>query len=129
MEEEFIRNQELLKPREEQNEVILLDSFAFMLFYPIQCQQSERAKVDDIRGTPMSVGNLEEMIDENHAIVSSSMGPEYYVSVMSFVNKDNLEPGSSVLLHNKVRMFHGWTFKRFTVNCFAGAVCCRNPPR
>ena len=50
----------------------------------------------------MSIGNLEEMIDDNHAIVSSSMGPEYYVSVMSFVNQDLLEPGSSVLLHNKV---------------------------
>jgi 26S proteasome regulatory subunit T2 len=50
----------------------------------------------------MSVGNLEEMIDDNHAIVSSSMGPEYYVCVMSFVNKDLLEPGCSVLLHNKV---------------------------
>jgi len=83
MEEEFIRNQEALRPREEQNE-------------------SERAKVDDLRGSPMAVGTLEEMIDDNHAIVSSSMGPEYYVSVMSFVNQDLLEPGSSVLLHNKV---------------------------
>ena len=53
----------------------------------------------------MSIGNLEEMIDDNHAIVSSSMGPEYYVSVMSFVNKDLLEPGCSVLLHHKV--LHG----------------------
>lgn len=83
MEEEFIRNQELLKPREEQNE-------------------SERAKVDDLRGTPLGVGTLEELIDDNHAIVASAMGPEYYVTIMSFVNKDNLEPGCSVLLHNKV---------------------------
>lgn len=51
----------------------------------------------------MTVGSLEEMIDDNHAIVSSSMGPEYYVNIMSFVNKDLLEPGSSVLLHNKVK--------------------------
>merc|ERR1739848_359320 len=43
-----------------------------------------------------------EMIDDTHAIVSSSVGPEYYVSVMSFVNQDLLEPGCSVLLHNKV---------------------------
>ena len=50
----------------------------------------------------MGIGKLEEMIDENHAIVSSSVGPEYYVSVMSFVNQDMLEPGCSVLLHNKV---------------------------
>lgn len=50
----------------------------------------------------MSVGTLEEIIDDNHAIVSSSMGPEYYVGIMSFVNKELLEPGCSVLLHNKV---------------------------
>merc|ERR1712168_1431932 len=37
MEEEFIRNQERLKPQEEK-------------------QEEERSKVDDLRGTPMSVG-------------------------------------------------------------------------
>ncbi len=50
----------------------------------------------------MGVGTLEEIIDDNHAIVSSSVGPEYYVTVMSFVDKDSLEPGCSVLMHNKV---------------------------
>jgi 26S proteasome regulatory subunit T2 len=50
----------------------------------------------------MGVGNLEEIIDDSHAIVSSSVGPEYYVSIMSFVDRDSLEPGCSVLLHNKV---------------------------
>jgi 26S proteasome regulatory subunit T2 len=54
-----------------------------------------------MRGSPMSVGTLEEFIDENHAIVSSSMGPEYYVSIMSFVDQDQLEPGSSILLHHR----------------------------
>jgi 26S proteasome regulatory subunit T2 len=58
--------------------------------------------VDDLRGTPMGVGNLEEIIDDDHAIVSSAVGPEYYVSIMSFVDKDELEPGCSVLLHHKV---------------------------
>ena len=57
-----------------------------------------------MRGTPMAVGTLEEIIDDNHAIVASSMGPEYYVTIMSFVNQDLLEPGCSVLLHNKVRL-------------------------
>merc|ERR1712205_209867 len=56
---------------------------------------------DDLRGSPMSVGSLEEIIDENHAIVSSSVGPEYYVNILSFVDKELLEPGCSVLLHNK----------------------------
>ena len=55
----------------------------------------------------MAVGTLEEIIDENHAIVSSSVGPEYYVGIMSFVNKDLLEPGCSVLLHNKVNSVIG----------------------
>ena len=50
----------------------------------------------------MGVGTLEEIIDDNHAIVSSSVGPEYYVTIMSFVDKDQLEPGSSILMHNKV---------------------------
>ncbi|CAI0393913.1 unnamed protein product [Linum tenue] len=83
MEEEFVANQERLKPQEEKAE-------------------EDRSKVDDLRGSPMSVGNLEELIDENHAIVSSSVGPEYYVGILSFVDKDQLEPGCSILMHNKV---------------------------
>ncbi|KAA0037879.1 26S proteasome regulatory subunit 4-like protein B-like [Cucumis melo var. makuwa] len=83
MEEEFVTNQERLKPQEEKAE-------------------EDRSKVDDLRGSPMSVGNLEELIDENHAIVSSSVGPEYYVGIMSFVDKDQLEPGCAILMHNKV---------------------------
>lgn len=51
----------------------------------------------------MSVGNLEEIIDDNHAIVSTSVGSEHYVSILSFVDKDQLEPGCSVLLNHKVR--------------------------
>jgi len=50
----------------------------------------------------MGVGSLEEIIDDNHAIVSSAVGPEYYVNILSFVDKDQLEPGTTVLLHNKV---------------------------
>jgi len=34
----------------------------------------------------MVVGNLEEFIDENHAIVSTSMGSFYYVAILSFVD-------------------------------------------
>ena len=57
--------------------------------------------MDNLRGTPMVVGTLEEVIDDEHAIVSSAMGPEYYASIMSFVDKDQLEPGCSIFLHNK----------------------------
>jgi len=83
LEEEFIVNQEQLKPQVEKKE-------------------QERAQVDELRGSPMYVGSMEEVVDENHAIVSVSSGPEYYVGIMSFVDKDQLEPGSTLLLHNKM---------------------------
>merc|ERR1711939_1233344 len=82
MEEEFVKNQERLKPTEDN-------------------AKEELNKVDELRGTPMGVSTLEEMIDDTHAIVSSSVGPEYYVSIMSFVDKDQIEPGCTVLTHNK----------------------------
>lgn len=88
MEEEFVANQERLKPQEERNE-------------------EDRSKIDDLRGSPLTVGTLEEMIDENHAIVSSAVGPEYYVGIMSFVDRSQLEPGCSVLLHNKGQQIVG----------------------
>eukprot|EP01080_Neovahlkampfia_damariscottae_P002275 gene2275-2449_t len=81
IEEEFITNQEILNPKEESVE-------------------QERTKVDQLRGTPIPIGTLEEIIDDNHAIISS-VGPEYYVSILSIVDKDQLEPGCSILLHNK----------------------------
>jgi ATP-dependent 26S proteasome regulatory subunit len=31
-------------------------------------------------------------------------GSEYYVGVMSFVDKDQLEPGCAILMHNKVQI-------------------------
>lgn len=83
IEQEFIENQEQFRPQEEKT-------------------QEERIKVDELRGSPMCVGTLEEIIDDNHAIISSAVGPEYYVPIMSFVDKDLIEPGCTVLLRDKV---------------------------
>lgn len=52
------------------------------------------------------VGTLDEIIDDDHAIVSYTSGPEHYVGILSFVDKDLLEPGCSVLLHQKVDHFN-----------------------
>ena len=84
MEEEFIEHfqkKENIKNNDEDNE--------------------EFKKIEQLRGLPMNVGTLEEFVDENHAIVSSSMGPEYYVPIMSFVDKDELEPNSSILMNHR----------------------------
>jgi len=53
----------------------------------------------------MNIGSLEEIIDDDHAIVSTSTGPEYYVNIMSFVDKDLLEPGCSILMNHKVNIY------------------------
>eukprot|EP00759_Apiculatamorpha_spiralis_P021000 PhF_6_TR26136/c1_g1_i1/m.37006/K03062/PSMC1, RPT2; 26S proteasome regulatory subunit T2 len=59
----------------------------------------ELKRVEEIQGMPLQVATLEEMVDDQHAIVST-VG-EHYVPVMSFVDKDSIEPGCSVLVHNK----------------------------
>lgn len=82
MEEEFVSEQQSLKPKEEK-------------------ETDEGTKLEELRGSPMDVGSLEEFIDENHCIVATAMGPEYYVNIMSFVDRDQIEPGSSILMHHK----------------------------
>ena len=84
MEEEFVANQKRLKPQEEKNE-------------------EDQSKVDDLRGPPMSVENLEELIDENHAIVTSSVGPKCYVGILSFVVR--ISSSLAVLFLCTIRFF------------------------
>jgi 26S proteasome regulatory subunit T2 len=99
LEEEYVENQERLRKAKAAKE-----GGAPAAAGDIDAEDrnaDERGRVDDMRGSPMGVGTLEEMIDDDHAIVSSTTGPEYYVSIMSFVDKDLLEPGASVLLHHK----------------------------
>ncbi|KRX18116.1 26S protease regulatory subunit 4, partial [Trichinella nelsoni] len=88
LEEEFLKNIQIAKPQEER-------------------QEEERGKVDDLRGSPMAVGTLEEVIDDTHAIVSTSVGSEHYVTILSFVDKDQLEPGCTVLLNHKTHSVIG----------------------
>lgn len=83
MEEEFLSTQERARPMDERT-------------------VAERKKVDELRGTPMLIGNLEEIIDDDHAIVSNALGPQHYSAIMSFVDKDQLEANCAVLLHHKV---------------------------
>lgn len=53
----------------------------------------------------MAVGILNEHIDDNHAIVSTAGGSNQYVSILSFVDKDLIEPGCTVLLNHKVNKY------------------------
>ncbi len=55
----------------------------------------------------MPVGTLEEIIDDSHAIVSTSNGLDYYTNILSFVDKDELTLGCSILLHHKTHSVVG----------------------
>ena len=68
MEEEFIKNQELQKPQDESRE-------------------EELKQILSTRGLPMEVGSLEEIIDDDHAIVQYH-STDYYVPILSIVDKD-----------------------------------------
>ncbi|KAI5286537.1 hypothetical protein KEM54_006698 [Ascosphaera aggregata] len=98
LEEEYVENQERIR----KEKVLAQAGPASSAEFDAHDRNADaRFQVDDTRGSPMGVGNLEELIDDDHAIVSSVTGPEYYVSILSFVDKDLLEPGVSVLLHHK----------------------------
>lgn len=65
--------------------------------------------MEDIRGSPLGVATLEEMVDDNHAIISSSIGPEYYVNIMSFVDKVRL-PSNGMATRSDIRFRSSGTF-------------------
>jgi 26S proteasome regulatory subunit T2 len=62
-----------------------------------QNAEEEKTSIDLLRGTPVTIGTLEEIITEDQAIVSVGSG-EYYVKILSIVDKEQLELGCSVLL-------------------------------
>ena len=64
-------------------------------------KDGSRVILDQLRGHPLAIGTLEEFIDDDHANVSSGLGLEYYSVIMSFVDKDLLEPGCTVILNKK----------------------------
>lgn len=81
MEEEYIKSQTKNKTEDEKAE-------------------EEKNLVEILRGTPITIGTLEEIITEDHAIISVNSS-EYYVRILSIVDKEQLELGCSVLLRNE----------------------------
>ena len=61
--------------------------------------EEEKNLIENLRGSPVHVGTLEEMINEEKAIVSLS-GEEFYVNILSIVDKEQLELGCNVLLRD-----------------------------
>ncbi|KAK8797773.1 26S proteasome subunit [Blastocystis sp. subtype 4] len=55
--------------------------------------------IESIRGSPLNICTVEEIIDEDHVIISLRGVLQYLVGVASFVDRDLLEPNCSVLVN------------------------------
>lgn len=58
-----------------------------------------QAEVKRIQSVPLVIGQFLEMIDENMGIVGSTTGSNYYVRILSTIDREQLKPTSSVALH------------------------------
>ena len=58
-----------------------------------------KEEVKRIQSTPLVIGQFSEMVKENYGIVSSTNGSNYYVRILSTLNREELKPNASVALH------------------------------
>lgn len=58
-----------------------------------------KEEVKRIQSVPLVIGQFIEMIDENHGLVSATSGSNYYVRILSTLDREQLKPNSSVALH------------------------------
>lgn len=58
-----------------------------------------KEEVKRIQSVPLVIGQFLEIIDNNHGIVSSTTGSNYYVRILSTINRELLKPGASMALH------------------------------
>ena len=58
-----------------------------------------KEEIKRIQSVPLVIGQFLELVDENYGIVSSTAGSNYYVRVLSTLNRELLKPSSSIALH------------------------------
>ena len=56
-------------------------------------------EIKRIQSVPLVIGQFNELIDANYGIVSSTAGSNYYVRILSTLNREDLKPNTSVALH------------------------------
>lgn len=58
-----------------------------------------RDEIMKIKAVPLVIGHFNEMIDHNNAIVSASSGNNYYVKVLSILERESLKPNVQIVMH------------------------------
>lgn len=56
-------------------------------------------EVKRIQSVPLVIGQFLEMVDANTGIVASTTGSNYFVRILSTINRELLKPSSSIALH------------------------------
>lgn len=58
-------------------------------------------EVKRAKAVPLVIGQFLEAVDENTGIVASTTGSNYYVRVLSTIDREQLKPSASVALHKQ----------------------------
>ena len=58
-----------------------------------------KEEIRRIQSVPLVIGQFNEMIDVNYGIVSSTAGSNYYVRILSTLDREMLKPNTSIALH------------------------------
>jgi len=58
-------------------------------------------EIKRIKSVPLVIGQFLEMIDQDSGIVGSTTGSNYYVRILSTIDRELLKPSSSVALHKQ----------------------------
>ena len=58
-----------------------------------------KEEIRRIQSVPLVIGQFNEMIDANYGIVSSTAGSNYYVRILSTLDREMLKPNTSIALH------------------------------
>ena len=56
-------------------------------------------EVKRIQSVPLVIGQFLEAVDQNYGIVGSTTGSNYYVRILSTIDRELLKPNASVALH------------------------------
>jgi len=58
-----------------------------------------KEEIRRIQSVPLVIGQFNEMINANYGIVSSTAGSNYYVRILSTLDREQLKPNTSIALH------------------------------
>lgn len=60
--------------------------------------------MEKVKGKEQGIGTIQEFVNDDYMIVQKLLGPTIYTRALSIVDKDLLEPGSTVYLNEDAHL-------------------------